>query len=278
MAPLRALTTKDHWSKQIGRAAVSGKSRSRFKRLVRTMIGSQRLDRLTSSYSEEWYWSIVAQLVGPSVGKRSLEIGSAPGTFSVELHRRVGCEPFGVEYTAEGARLNRAVFEQAGINPANVIVDDFFNDRFIDAHRGQFDIVMSRGFIEHFSDPVSVLRHHAELLKPGGFLIVTIPRLRGLGYALTRLIAPELLSKHNLDIMSFAPFQALFATLAISPLYCGLVSGIGVQSYTSASERYAVRWVGATVQKLLDLGLRSLPFRIKSESVRPQLLCIGTNG
>lgn len=121
--------------------------------MARTFLGREWLDRLTSSYSEERYWQIVMETVGSSPGKRSLEVGSAPGDYSVALHSRLLCEPFGIEYTTEGARQNRAVFSAAGISPANVIEGDFFDHALAEKYRGQFDIVMSRGFIEHFTDP-----------------------------------------------------------------------------------------------------------------------------
>ena len=37
----------------------------------------------------------------------------------------------------------------------------------------KFDLVVIRGVIEHFSDPISVLKKCAEVLKPNGFLFIT---------------------------------------------------------------------------------------------------------
>jgi len=37
----------------------------------------------------------------------------------------------------------------------------------------KFDLVVIRGVIEHFSDPISVLKKCAEILKPNGFLFIT---------------------------------------------------------------------------------------------------------
>lgn len=37
----------------------------------------------------------------------------------------------------------------------------------------KFDLVMMRGVIEHFSDPISVLKKCAEVLKPRGYLFIT---------------------------------------------------------------------------------------------------------
>jgi 2-polyprenyl-3-methyl-5-hydroxy-6-metoxy-1,4-benzoquinol methylase len=39
--------------------------------------------------------------------------------------------------------------------------------------RKKFDLVMMRGVIEHFSDPISTLKKCAEIIKPGGYLFIT---------------------------------------------------------------------------------------------------------
>ncbi len=64
---------------------------------------------------------------------------------------------------------------------------------------GSFDVVYSAGVIEHFEDPSRIVRIHAELLKPGGLALITVPNLRGI-YG--RLASEETLAIHNLDIMT----------------------------------------------------------------------------
>ncbi|MGH7096561.1 MAG: class I SAM-dependent methyltransferase [Stellaceae bacterium] len=270
------LTSKEYWS-AVNEPATNAPPRapSSLKRLVRAMVGRERLDRLTASYSEELYWRIVTRTVAPSPGKRSLEIGSAPGHNSVLLTRKLLCEPFGVEYTEVGARVNRRVFADAGINPANVFENDIFDDEFLNKHREEFDIVMSGGFIEHFSEPRGVIERHIALLKDGGVLLIGIPRLRGLGYVLTKIIAPNLLSAHNIRIMSFCCFKELFVNTSVEPLFCGLVGGIGLEMITSNSKRYWIRSAGSTAQKLLNVALRVLPFKVEGELISPHLLFVG---
>ena len=38
---------------------------------------------------------------------------------------------------------------------------------------GDYDLVMMRGTIEHFLDPIAVLKKCSEILKPGGILFIT---------------------------------------------------------------------------------------------------------
>ena len=40
----------------------------------------------------------------------------------------------------------------------------------------QFHIIFSQGLIEHFRDPINVIREQARILKKGGFLIINVPQ------------------------------------------------------------------------------------------------------
>ncbi|MFN2456436.1 MAG: class I SAM-dependent methyltransferase, partial [Pyrinomonadaceae bacterium] len=151
----------------------------------------------------------------------ALEVGSAPGEFLVELNRRLGCVPYGVEYSKEGVEVNRDVFNAHGIDPNNVIHADFFSDEFQNKHRESFDLVVSRGFIEHFTNVEEVLDKHINLLAKDGYLIVTIPNLKGINYYLTRIFHKELIAIHNLDIMEREAFSRLFDKRRLASLFCG---------------------------------------------------------
>ena len=247
------------------------------KRVVRAIFGAKILDDLTTSYCEHLFWEIVlTKYIPPLPGKRAIEIGSAPGHFGVKLYRKFGCEPFGLEYTEAGARVNRDTFIKAGIDPGNVFHNDFFDTEFHSAHRASFDVVLSCGFIEHFPDPRAVVDRHIALLKDAGFLIITVPRLRGLNYFLAKLVAPRLIQIHNLEIMSVSAFASLFDAEILTPLWCGLVGGIGIEMVTSHSENRVLRLAGSVVQKLFNLLLRISPFRIESRVTSPHLVFIGT--
>lgn len=109
---------------------------------------------LTRSYHDYLLLEFVYPRILPDLrGRRLIEIGSAPGRHLAALSQRLGVEPFGVEHTAAGAALNRTVFERHGLAPGNVLEADFFSREFQEEHRQVFDVVLSRGFLEHFSDP-----------------------------------------------------------------------------------------------------------------------------
>ncbi len=150
-----------------------------------------------------------------------LEIGSAPGYHLVKLNKRFGFEPYGVEYSKSGVYLNKEVFISNDINPNNVIHADFFSDEFHKQYKGCFDIVISKGFLEHFTNVQEVIEKHINLLKKGGCLIVGIPNFRGVNYALLWFFNREMISMHNIDIMNKQNFSRSFDKKYISPSFCG---------------------------------------------------------
>lgn len=164
-------------------------------------------------------------LLAPYLPVRSdwklVEIGSAPGHTLLGLHYRFGYDPFGVEYTPNGVEINRRAFTEAGLDPAQVIHADFFADEFQQRYREGFDVVFSNGFIEHFTDVKQVVRQHVNLLRPGGRLVIVIPNLRGLNWALTSFFHREVLAVHNLTIMDQSVFEGLFDGMGLRQLSCG---------------------------------------------------------
>lgn len=179
------------------------------------------LDQYWRDYSDYQEWDVLYDAHLPKTkGLKIIEIGSAPGTNLVRLHQTFGYEPYGVEYAEAGAALNRQVFSQHGLNPNNVIRADFFSESFLAQYEGTFDLVISRGFIEHFTDMAPVIDAHLRLLKPGGKLIITIPKLTGVPNLLFRLFNPAVIPMHNLQIMNRKSFASLFQRAELQQQYC----------------------------------------------------------
>jgi SAM-dependent methyltransferase len=175
----------------------------------------------TRPYDDFLLWEVVLpEYLGDARGRKAVEIGSAPGHFMVKLADAFGIEPFGVEYTTAGARANREVFAAAGYDPAGVIEADVLSAEFQSAHRAAFDVVLSRGFIEHFEDPYPAVQAHLELLKPGGLLIVMVPNLRGVYYPWTWLFNRPQIALHNVNIMRLDAFRGLFERAGVPALHC----------------------------------------------------------
>ena len=278
------LTDKPYWEGIYGNEPSDiepPRVESAMKRLLKRMIGERLMD-LISPYDEYLLWRKVFPCHLPTScrGLSVVEIGSAPGDFLVRFARTFGATPYGVEYTHQGAERNRRNFSQSGFDKDNVIEADFFSQEFLDANRGRFDIVISRGFVEHFVDAETVVSRHLALLRPGGLLFVLIPNLRGVYYPWTKLFNPEQLPLHNLDIMKLARFRQLFEKQPVDTLRCGYFGTFSFWLFTAPSE---ARWIGRVISFLIVLqrGLNIL-FRLvfrgkggESATFSPNLLFVG---
>lgn len=197
-------------------ASIGKPLRSRLKRIL-----GPAFIRAMGNYDDHLLWeAILPKFLENRAGQSIVEIGSAPGEFLVAAHQRFGLVPYGIEYSPIGADLNRQVFRTAHLDPHHIIEQDFFSPETHTRYRESFDVVISRGFIEHFTDPADVVAKHLNLLKPGGLLIVSIPNLSGLNFLLLWIFDRQLMAMHNLDIMSCRSFAALFPSGLVTPLFC----------------------------------------------------------
>jgi SAM-dependent methyltransferase len=173
------------------------------------------------SYEDYLLWEVIYPAYLPGAeGSSVIEIGSAPGKHLVKMRDRLGCETWGLEYSPEGAAANREAFKAAGIDPGRVIEADLFDDEALEIYAGRFDIVISRGFIEHFDDPSEAIRRHLRFLRPGGRLVVSIPNMRGANYLQALLFNRRLIPIHNREIMRMKDFRALFDLEGLETVFC----------------------------------------------------------
>ncbi|MBV8761860.1 MAG: class I SAM-dependent methyltransferase [Deltaproteobacteria bacterium] len=258
MADARRLTDDQHWT-EVHRTNGSDASRT-ITAYARRLLGPSA----SEFFSNGGYagYVVAERVLGPylDVGARVLEIGSAPGVRLARLAKRFQCDPWGLEYTSEGARLNRDTFARYGFSPDHVIEGDFFSDAVVDAHRDAFDVVVSNGFIEHFTDVAAVVERHIALVRPGGILAISIPNLRGVNYWLSKFFNADVLAKHNLSIMTLPAFSALFEREDLESLYCGYVGWffMGLQNTPPGSPKRHLLRAGMAIEKPFDLAAKRL--------------------
>jgi len=149
-----------------------------------------------------------------------LEIGGAPGQYLAFMHKQFGYDVHCLDYSEIGCEKTLENFSLLNI-PVKVYHRDIFSE---DLDLPQFDIVYSMGLIEHFEDVNPVIKKHLDLLKPGGILMLGLPNFRGVNYLFLKMLAPELLSKHNLktmDIRTWINFEEAFNLETIFKGYIG---------------------------------------------------------
>ncbi len=255
------LTERKYWdsihvSEQL---RISDSADQKFFGALKKILGSRLVGRM-SGYDDYLLWNVILPKALPNVsGAKFVEIGSAPGEYSVEFSKRQGCIPFGVEYSSVGVEVNREVFRQNGFSSDNVINADFFSAEFVEQYREKFDGVISKGFVEHFEDVKSVIDKHMQLLKPDGYLVVTIPNLSGFNNLLGRLFDEDAIPRHNVSIMRQSVYRQLFNRNDLQTIFCDYYGTFSFYLFTAgeSSLRKHLLRICHKLQPLLNLTFRT---------------------
>src|SRR3989344_7727101 len=133
----------------------------------------------------------------PDKNKTVLEIGCADSNFLCYLSKKFGYQAYGIDYS-EAITRTTELFKFNGLPEPKLYKEDLFSWN----PDIKFDMVCSFGFIEHFDDINPVIKKHAELIAPGGKLIVTPPHFAHAQYTLHWIIDRKNLEKHNTRIMN----------------------------------------------------------------------------
>ena len=109
------------------------------------------------------------QLIGRN--RRVLELGPAAGHFTKALVD-AGCRVVGVEVDPDAAERVRSFAER-------VVVGDLSDPAVVSAaiDEERFDVVVGGDVLEHLPDPLRVLRACRDALKPGGYVVLSLPNV-----------------------------------------------------------------------------------------------------
>jgi 2-polyprenyl-3-methyl-5-hydroxy-6-metoxy-1,4-benzoquinol methylase len=163
----------------------------------------------------------LGKYLNKSTKGKVLEIGCAPGKWLAFMARKFNLEPHGIEYSELGMQATLKNMQLLGFKNASIKSGDFFKI----VPQPIFDVVMSFGFIEHFTDVDSVIDRHIQWLKPEGTLVLGIPNFSGINNIIQTILNPEILNKHNLDIMNLNYFENIAKKTKIRKKFVGYIGG-----------------------------------------------------
>jgi ubiquinone/menaquinone biosynthesis C-methylase UbiE len=123
---------------------------------------------------EPWEWERRrALLLGEArPGERVLDLGCGAGRFVAAL-REAGADPVGVE-------LAEAALERARANAPGADLRLVADDGSLPLEHASVDLVWCSEVLEHVADTAHLLLEVRRVLRPGGRLLVTVPRTRRL--------------------------------------------------------------------------------------------------
>ncbi len=176
------LTSSNFWDVKHGHVRQLAKN-SWLRRLVR-----RKVDRLLTEFLD----------LPSSQSSDVLELGCAPGRVIERMHSIHPSHRYhGIDFAEEGTAATRQILSELRI-AAQIHQGDI---RAIELPY-QCDLVVSFGLLEHFHDPVPIVRDHIRFCKPGGYVAVTVPNLATpVNNALMRWFDPKGVPAHRLEIM-----------------------------------------------------------------------------
>jgi SAM-dependent methyltransferase len=104
-------------------------------------------------------------------GRRVLEVGAGSGRDTLGLVR-AGARGFVLDYSPASLAIVQRLAREQGI-PVDLVRADALAMPFRD---GAFDVVFHQGLLEHFRDPMPLLRENARITRPGGRVVVDVPQ------------------------------------------------------------------------------------------------------
>jgi len=142
------------------------------------------------------------------------ELGSGDGMLVKKIAGIIGYRPYGIEYSKEAAKISKK-------NGVDVFVGDAFDKKVVNKFKNHFDAVFSYGFVEHIIPPEKAINLHLDLIKPGGYFVIQIPRFKGFNLLRLKFFRPDLVKNHNLDIMDEDILEKLCSVKGVKKIYCG---------------------------------------------------------
>ncbi|NLH47279.1 MAG: class I SAM-dependent methyltransferase [Myxococcales bacterium] len=159
-----------------------------------------------------WFADLFARYF--PAGGTCFEVGCYPGDYLIHLGRAFGYTVHGIDQTPATAALAEHL-RAHGVAVGRIHQGDFLS--FTPPQR--YEAVVSVGFVEHFSDFETVIQRHADLLAPGGTLLLAAPNFRRMQYVFHRLFDRENLERHVLAAMDLSRWREILAARSLEILF-----------------------------------------------------------
>ncbi len=167
-------------------------------------------DRLKPSHEYfEGQRSDVADLI-PGICDRVLDVGCGYGGLGRNLRARGVAQVFGVEINPDAGSQLAGVYADYWIGDVEQVnLPDSIED---------FDCIVFADVLEHLRDPWGTLTRYLQRLKPGGYVVVSIPNVRNIALIYNLVVRGQwryeesgLLDRTHLRFFTRKEIMALFS-------------------------------------------------------------------
>ena len=176
-----------------------------------------------------------------------LELGCANSLWLPYFAKEFGFRVSGMDYSEHGCRLERQMLSAMKVD-GEVIFADFFAPP--NECLGKYDVVVSFGVAEHFSDTSGCLQSFAQFLKPGGMIFTLIPNMCGFPGFLAKVTNRPFYDLHMIiDAKMLADAHTRAGFVNVTSDYLMSIN-LGVLNNFNGIKKGSVRW---RIMKLLLL-------------------------
>jgi len=207
-------------------------------------------------------------------GKKLIELGCGSSEWLPYLAKEFGFKVFGLDYSEKGCELASKILDAEGID-GQIVVGDLFAPPA--SLRQAFDVAVSFGVAEHFTDTARCLQAMAEYLLPGGHLFTLIPNMTGLPGAIQRRVDKTVYAKHV--PIDRAALEQAHRAAGLKVMFCDyfLACNLGVINIESWKSRPLIHSTGVRVRsvlsKLVWIMESRVPFLRPNRWTSPYIVC-----
>lgn len=222
-------------------------------------------ENLTDAGYWESYWQDEYTTIQTTVGELSevfgliqwadykdvIEIGGFPGTNVSYISKKYGVLPYILDFVTDEKTISKVAQAFDLDHKIEAIHQDFLKSE----PTKLWDVVISVGFIEHFSDPNLIIDRHFQYCAQGGAVIITVPNIRNSFYGIiTRLFNREALKTHNTICMTPKFFQHYAESRGIKKFETGYWGHSGNYWLPAEKETKWIKWPLLILKKIIRIG------------------------
>jgi len=186
-----------------------------------------------------------------------LEIGGFPGYYAIYFAKYWNYTSTLLDFVVNNQLLIKLLkINDLTHKQVKVIKRDFFKHNVTE----KYDLVFSKGFIEHFEDTEDVISRHWQYVSKGGTMIINLPNFTGFNGIYQLIHDPANLNAHNLTSMDMDRLNKAIKNL--EPKKYSVFYGGGVLVWLerlntkSWLTRFTTNFLGLLGLALSKLGIR----------------------